>query len=77
MRPGGERIVILRRLIVKNNEKNLSKGDTEDVVKLLDNLRKTVSGNPRVYLDNTKAIVEESQSDNNCCEAKLSAKTPG
>lgn len=58
-------------------KKDLSDGDVEDAVKWLDDLRKTVSGNPRVYLDNTKAIVKESQSDNNCCEAKLSAKTPG
>lgn len=40
-------------------KKDLSEGDTEDAEKWLDDLRKTVSGNPRVYLDNTKAILEK------------------
>lgn len=59
-------------------KKDLSEGDiTEKALGWLDNLRKTVSGNPRVYLDNTKAILEKSQNNSNCCESKLPAKTHG
>lgn len=41
-------------------KRNLSKGNiTKKTLEWLDDLRKTVSGNPRVYLDNTKAILEK------------------
>ena len=33
----------------------------EDAIKWLDNLRGTVSGNPRVYLDNTINVIEEEE----------------
>lgn len=39
---------------------DLSMGNmTDDAKKWLNNLRSTVSGNPRVYLDNTLALIEE------------------
>lgn len=40
----------------------LAKGDiSSDATIWLRDLRKTVSGNPRVYLDNTIAIIESSE----------------
>lgn len=42
--------------------KALSKGDiSEDAMSWLDNLRTTVSGTPRIYLDNTRKVVELSK----------------
>ena len=43
-------------------KKNLSKGNmSKEALKWLKNLRETVSGNPRVYLDNTRNIIENNQ----------------
>ena len=43
--------------------KKLSEGDISKVaLEWLKELRKTMSGNPRVYLDNTKNIIENNQS---------------
>jgi hypothetical protein len=42
--------------------KELAKGDiSTDVLGWLDNLRTTVSGAPRVYLDNTRKVIESSK----------------
>ena len=42
--------------------KALSKGDiSTDALSWLDNLRITVSGTPRIYLDNTRKVIEESK----------------
>ena len=43
-------------------EKNLSKGDmSKEALEWLKDLRETVSGNPRVYLDNTRNTIEDNQ----------------
>lgn len=41
---------------------DLSEGDiSEEVLCWLENLRETVSGESRVYLDNTRKLIEESR----------------
>lgn len=44
---------------------NFQKGDiSTQAIEWLKNLRKTVSGNPRVYLDNTLAIIRDNKKNN-------------
>lgn len=44
---------------------DLSNGDISDkAIKWLEDLRETVSGNPRVYLDNTRSLIENSTEKN-------------